>query len=142
MAYKDKAKQREANRQAQARFKAKSKGITKQGITEPEVIPEQQSEVIPKPDLEKCRYCGADLPKLESPRRFPGACYPCTVKPHTKPKEVGNIKVFEDLPPDVQKSIETMSQFADNPSEDKARRTARAIHYQHLFPGRFHSTGM
>ena len=36
MGYKDKDKQREANRLAQAKFKAKAKGITKQGITLPE----------------------------------------------------------------------------------------------------------
>lgn len=31
-------------------------------------------------DLEKCRYCGADLPALLSPRRHPGSCYPCALK--------------------------------------------------------------
>ena len=31
--YKDKDRQRQANRKAQARFKAKAKGITEQGIT-------------------------------------------------------------------------------------------------------------
>jgi len=53
-----------------------------------------------------------------------------------------DIKTFEDLPPDVQRTIEAMSQHADNKAEDKAKRTARAIAYQHLFPDRYETTGL
>lgn len=52
-------------------------------------------------------------------------------------KRGADIQTFADLPPDVQRTIETMSQHADNPSEDKTRRTIRAIHYQHLFSNRY-----
>jgi hypothetical protein len=99
--YKDKDKQREANRQAQAKHKAKLKGITEQGITEPKVIPEQQAEVIPsKPPevlasrersfegsarpgdadypeqtgLNTCSKCGAKL-KYD----VMDVCLPCTI---------------------------------------------------------------
>ena len=35
----------------------------------------------PKPNnLELCRYCGCDLPRLQLPRKYPGACYPCAMK--------------------------------------------------------------
>ena len=73
--YKDKDKQREANRKAQARFKAK--GITKQGITLPE-----------KTDL-------------------------------------GNTLT----------TTQTVSAVIPE-------RTAIAVHYQHLFPDRYNSTGV
>jgi len=89
MAYKDKDKQREANRIAQAKFKAK--GLTGQGITEMGII-------------------GRVLPA----------------------KRGKDIKCFEDLPPDVQQSIER------EPEDQRPRRTAGAIYYQHLFPNRYY----
>ena len=59
------------------------------------------------------------------------------------PKRGKDIKVFEDLPPDVQKTINLMSQRAGkiDPME-KINRTSRAIRYQHLFPDRYNSTGV
>lgn len=48
MPYKDKDKQREASRKAQAKFKAKSKGITEQGIT-------KNQSVIPQVITDVCR---------------------------------------------------------------------------------------
>ena len=72
MAYKDKEKQREANRLAQAKFKAK--GITEkvlpgQGITEPIVIP----EVIPKePEVIDGKYNPEYLP---GGKYYKGCCY-------------------------------------------------------------------
>jgi len=74
MGYKDKDKQREANRKAQAKFKAKGitncppSGITSEGITE---------KVLPAVNLELCRTCGELLPELESPRKHPGKCFNC-----------------------------------------------------------------
>ncbi len=59
-----------------------------------------------------------------------------------KRKRGEDIKTFHDLPPDVQRSIDSMSQHADNKVEDKAARTSRAIRYQHTFPNRYHSTGL
>jgi len=65
--YKDKDKQREANRKAQAKFKAKgiTESITNQGIT---------SRVLPS-----CKYCGKQLDHavLE-------CCYDCASKQPTK----------------------------------------------------------
>jgi len=71
--YKDKTKQREANRQASQRKRDKAKGMTQAGMT-------------PVPtDLEQCRYCGKPLPALAKPRRYPGACYPCAIKRPARP---------------------------------------------------------
>ena len=50
-----------------------------------------------------------------------------------KPKRGKDIKCFEDLPPDVQRTIEMLS----DSEEEKQRRTGIAIHYQHVFPERF-----
>ena len=49
-----------------------------------------------------------------------------------------DIKSFEDLPPDVQATINRVSES----NEEKAKRTAAAIKYQHLFPDRYNSTGV
>lgn len=49
-----------------------------------------------------------------------------------------DIKCFADLPPDVQATINRLSES----NEEKRRRTQIAIHYQHVFPNRFSSTGM
>ena len=70
MGYKDKEKQRAANRKAQAKFKSKgiTEGITSEGITE---------KVLPAVNLELCRTCGELLPELESPRKHPGKCFNC-----------------------------------------------------------------
>lgn len=54
------------------------------------------------------------------------------------PKRGKDIKCFADLPPDVQASINSLSES----NEEKAKRTKIAIAYQHTFPNRFHSTGV
>ena len=129
--YKDPDKQREANRQAQARFKAKNKlvghdvlnpvtqscaGISEQGIT---------SEGITKPDVSVVMAYNRTMTRLDNEKRGK------------------DIKVFEDLPPDVQQTIAMISRRDGkiDPIE-KANRTAIAVHYQRLFPGRYHSTGI
>ena len=53
------------------------------------------------------------------------------------PKRGKDIKCFADLPPDVQSTINTIS---ESPEEHR-RRTAIAINYQHLFPGRYEPQG-
>ena len=76
MSYKDKDKQREANRKAQAKFKAKGitncppSGITSEGITE---------KVLPAVNLELCRTCGELLPALEKSRKQLGRCLSCVM---------------------------------------------------------------
>ena len=90
--YKDKDKQREANKERQRRYKAKQKALLNQGVTQQGVTadddeslrqPSLLKQVVVKSsngtstDLEKCRCCGADLPPLEQPRQHTGACGPC-----------------------------------------------------------------
>lgn len=84
-------------------------------------------------DLEKCRHCGIDLPTLKQKRINLEACSNC------QPKRGLDIKCFEDLPADVQETINQMCRIDDNKIDAtaKANRTAIAIHYQHLFPGRY-----
>ena len=48
-----------------------------------------------------------------------------------------DIKCFSDLPPDVQATINRLS----DTNEEKQKRTAAAIKYQHLFPNRYYGTG-
>ena len=77
--YKDKNKQKEAAKQAKARWKVKQ-GSPDKGI--PQGIPAKEPEGIP--DLERCQYCGEPLPQLQLPRQYPGACYPCALKQPVK----------------------------------------------------------
>ena len=61
----------------------------------------------------------------------------------SKPKRGKDIKCFADLPPDVQQTIDSLSMVDGKICKTvKANRTAIAINYQHLFPDRFHSTGV
>lgn len=147
--YKDKDKQREANRQAKQRQRAKrvtpehykedpvmfarSKGMTSQGVT----VSGSGTRVIPS---EQGMTKDGEMPKGEGPPRLvPGACWNSkhsTVKGVLLPKRGKDIKCFEDLPADVQVSIDVMSIVDGKPDKDEhAKRTAAAIKYQHLFPG-------
>ena len=118
MTYKDPDKQREANRKAQAKFKAK--GITKQGITD-RVLPDGNM------DIETLAMVDAG----------------CGDKLTHGFKRGKDIKCFADLPPDVQQTIDSLSMVDGKICQRvKANRTAIAINYQHLFPDRFHSTGV
>ena len=61
----------------------------------------------------------------------------------TSAKRGKDIKTFFDLPLDVQQTIDTMSVVDGKMDQTiKANRTAIAIHYQHLFPDRYNSTGV
>lgn len=112
--YKDKDKQREANRKAQAKFKAK--GITQavlKGITEGAKLQKKMgiTEGISErvlSDAELKAHCVKVIPKRGK-----------------------DIQCFEDLPLDVQQAINK-----EEPDQ-RARRTAAAIKYQHLFPDRY-----
>ena len=78
-------------------------------------------------------------PQCETTRAF--------VEGRDKRPETGkrgkDIKCFEDLPPDVQQTIDSMS-VVDGVIDQtiKANRTAIAINYQHLFPDRYYSAGV
>lgn len=109
--YKDKDRQREANRTAQARFKAKAKGITIESITD---------RVLP-----------ADVPSHGLDVAFEKTEF-------IKPRRGKDITKFEHLPPDVQATIDRMS----DDEQEHSRRTAIAINYQHQFPAKYRSTGL
>jgi len=172
VSYKDKDKQREANRKAKARQRVKisaregqtqSQGMTTeqiQGMTPADnVIPDShtQPERTAKGNIRVSKPGDADYkvkPKgsLQWLSHLPKAT--CNL-PKDKPiadvsndkvikyKRGKDIKCFEDLPPDVRRTIEKMSTIEDGKMDlsIKANRTAIAINYQHLFPGRYNSTG-
>ena len=122
--YKDKAKQREANRQASKKYRD---SMTDKGMTvAPEIIPKSDIHVIPDhpvPVIPKHRGFtqGKQVPILDGPK-----------------KRGKDIKMFEDLPSDVQQTIDMMSVVDGKIDQTiKANRTAIAIHYQHTFPGRY-----
>lgn len=152
--YKDKDRQREANKQAKERWKAKQAdkyvrealGIPKEGIPE-RGIPPIVDEGIPSPKPERTALGnirvskpGDDdyVPQCETTRAF--------IEGRPKRPETGkcgkDIKCFEDLPLDVQATIDMMSVVDGKIDQTiKANRTAIAIHYQHLYPDRYYSTG-
>ena len=95
--YKDKAKQREANRQAQARFKTKKvlpeQGITNEGVTEKIVIPSDS------------QMAGLSSAVLGDNPTGEGYTFSQTVEIPIKSKRGKDIKCFADLPPDEQKAM-------------------------------------
>lgn len=141
--YKDKDRQREANRQASQRRRNR-KGMTNEGMT-PQGMTEQwtgiDSMIKPKPELTAqgnirvSKPGDADYePQCETTRAFVEG----RPKDLSTAKRGKDIKLFEDLPPDVQETIRTVS----SSNEEFQRRAGIAIRYQHLFPeDRYHSTG-
>lgn len=177
MVYKDKAKQREANRKASQRRRDMLKGMANQGVMDAGVmVIDEQPNVTPGLDIREgfdeakiqrvtdqeftrrmatagpghvrvSKPGDADYePQCETTKAFVGkdhsmGCDPVTLVAFHKgkPKRGLDIKCFEDLPPDVQLGIKSMSMdetgYVDE--DEKAKRTAAAIRYQHLFPGRY-----
>ena len=149
--YKDKDKQREANRKAQAKFKAKSKGITEQGVTE-QGITEQEfiKEAAKIFDVPERTAQGnirvskpGDIDYEPQGVTTQDGYYQKVNQVAKSPKRGKDIKCFADLPPDVQTTIDRMSINKDGTINQtvKAKRTTAAIKYQHLYPGRYYSTG-
>ncbi len=125
--YKDKDKRREAQRERTRRYRAKQKGVTSECVTQGvtsivQHVAENGGEISYKTVKDTIQ----DV--------------------HITPKRGTDIKTFKDLPLDVQRDIETMSSHAgqrgESKAEDKAKRTARAICYQHIFPNRYETTGL
>jgi hypothetical protein len=149
MVYKDKDKQREANRRAQAKFKAK-KVLVGQGITD-EVLPEyprvsdqdftRRLATLPpgSPTVRVSKPGDADYePQCETTKAFINGKSKCSFIDMIEPKRGKDIKVFADLPWDVQQTIDIMSVVEGKMNQTiKANRTAIAIHYQHTFPERY-----
>jgi hypothetical protein len=161
--YKDKDKQREANRQAQARFKAKmaagidegvamqkrlgiTEGIRSEGITD-KVLPDYP-RVSGQDFTRLMATAGPDHVRVSKPgdADYEPQCE--TTRAHVdnrakRPSTAKEVKCFEDLPWDVQQAIDIMSVVEGKIDQTiKANRTAIAIHYQHLFPDRFYSVGV
>lgn len=110
--YKDPDKQREADRARQQRRRdvIKAKGVTNTG-RDGQGVTRTAETVNPS--------------------------YSVTLNP-VKPKRGKDIKCFEDLPPDVQQTIDRLSVVDGKIDKTiKAKRTAAAIRYQHLFPHRY-----
>ena len=131
--YKDKDKQREADRERQKRRrdKIKAKGVTnsgcdKQGVTD--IARDKAIEYMSKT---------AGVAERAEPKRSYIGAVPETPDT-TSPKRGKDIKCFEDLPPDVQQTIDSMSIVEGKIDQTiKANRTAIAIAYQHTFPERY-----
>ncbi len=138
--YKDKDKQREAVRIAKQRQRRKeregmtSEGMTGQGMTEyPRVSDQDFTRLMATAGPGNVRVSkpgDADYePQCETTKSF------VEDRPKAEPKHGLDIKCFEDLPPDVQQTIDVMSVVEGVVDKTiKANRTAIAIHYQHLFP--------
>jgi len=149
--YKDKDKQREAQRERTRRYRDKH-NVTPVTVT-PEII--VKSLVTPQPERTEHGFIrvskpgDADyVPQCETTRAFvEDGSMPidtlakmdagCGDKLTHGLKRGKDITTFADLPPDVQATINRISQS----NEEKAKRTKVAIQYQRLFPNRYHSTG-
>jgi hypothetical protein len=157
--YKDKAKQREANKLQMRRARA-AKSNTKQAISQsntgyPRVTDQEFTRLlsadIGAPIVRVSKPGDADyVPQCETTKAFVDKDIKCyedlpahvqrevgSMPPDTYarrvPKRGLDIKVFEDLPPDVQHTIRTVSES----NEEFQRRVGIAIAYQHTFPGRY-----
>lgn len=123
MVYKDKDRQREANRQAKMRQRARE-GMT---ITLDNVIPTVIPKRTVKGNIRVSKPSDADyVPQCETTRAFVEGR---DKRPSTA-KRGKDIQCFEDLPLDVQATINRVSES----NEEKAKRTAIAIKYQHCIP--------
>ena len=146
MTYKDPDKQREANAEQMRRARAKgnTKPTSNQSNTESQRVTDQDFTRLMAGAGQghvKVSKPGDDdyVPMCETTMAF--------IDGRDKRPETGkrgkDIKTFADLPPDVQQTIDSMSRDEAGKVEqkDKAKRTAAAIKYQHLFPHRYNSTG-
>jgi hypothetical protein len=125
MVYKNKDKQREANAERQRRYRDKHK--PKPEIT-PFVTDQDFTKLMAQAGPGHVDY----EPQCETTKAF------IEDRPKAEPKRGLEVKAFDDLPPDVQQTIDIMSIVEGKIDQTiKANRTAIAIHYQHIFPGRY-----
>ena len=169
--YKDKAKQREANRQASRRARIKrrtttdltplvAQGMTNEGMT-PQGMTDSYNEVQsmkhalneainPLPEhtaqgnIRVSKPGDSDYePQCETTRAFEAGFDKIIRDVIAKPKRGKDIKCFADLPPDVQVTIDRLSLVEGKIDQTiKTNRTAIAVNYQHLFPDRYNRTGV
>ncbi len=143
--YKDPEKQREANKQASQR--RRDKGMTKQGMTVIDERSNEPSNVIPEGVTFRpaCVTCKDMVDNNGVATCDIGGCDKPIPKDRleAKPKRGKDIKCFDDLPVDVKLIINRLSMVDGKIDKTiKANRTAIAVNYQHLFPDKFHSTGI
>ena len=147
--YKDKDKQREANRLQMQR--ARAKGNTEQDNSKgntgcPRVTDQEFTKLmaqakpghirVSKPGDSDYETLLVNAEPNTGDKRLKD--YYDKHRETTKPKRGKDIKVFEDLPPDVQQTIDVMSIVEGKMDQTiKANRTAIAVHYQHTFPERY-----
>ena len=122
--YKDKDKQKETQRERQRRYRAE-RGLK----AYPKGVTESRRDTKGVTDIERDKaieFMAKTAGKVE----------------RAEPKRGKDIKCFADLPPDVQVTIDRLS-LVDGKIDhtDKAKRTAAAIKYQHLFPHKFDNPG-
>ena len=133
--YKDKDKQREANRQAAKQYRDKrNKAI--EGMTN-ESMTTARKNVIPK-GVTNQGVTDKALPSVGLQE------YCKKVYAVNFPKRGKDIKCFADLHPGTQQTINIMSTTDDGKIDQtiKANRTAIAISYQHMFPDRYYPRGV
>ena len=95
----------------------------------------KKNEAVAGPSVDELRTNGAKLPTSDSPSPDKTT----TDSNIGQPKRGKDIKCFADLPPDVQQTIDKMSVVGGKIDKTiKANRTAIAVNYQHLFPGRYY----
>ena len=122
--YKDKDRQREANKQAQQRRRE----LVRQGTTGSEGMTDKEIDNVYQGMTKGVTGQGVTSPQAAS---------------SVTPKRGKDIKCFEDLPLDVQETIHRLSTIDGRVDQaSKAKRTAIAINYQHLYPDRYYSTGV
>ena len=120
--YKDKDKQREADRERQRRYRDwKASGGVRQGVTD-----------------SGCDTKGVTLTGESVAVAIKAMSQAAGKAERAESKRGKDIKCFEDLPPDVQQTIDGLSVVEGKIDQTiKANRTAIAVHYQHTFPGRY-----
>lgn len=136
--YKDKDRQKEANRKASQRQRDK-KGMTDDCAKAGIVIPDHPVPVIPERtaqgNIRVSKPGDADyVPQCETTRAVvepPGTpTLEELLTDNTTARRGNDIKVFKDLPPDVQVTIRRVSKS----NEEFKKRTQIAIKYQHYIP--------
>ena len=154
--YKNKDKQREADKIRAKRYRDKVKGVTNtrrdgQGVTVTKAdshidasdisMVKALHQTISNPERTaqgniRVSKPGDDdyEPQCETTRAFIEDR--AKLDPMRDMKRGKDIKCFSDLPPDVQATINRVS----DTNEEKQKRTGIAIRYQHLFPDQYYGT--
>ena len=140
--YKNKDRQREADKERQRRHRERI-GYVRAGYKTASELGVNQSMTKGVTDS-RCDKQGVTAQDFEDLPHDVQKMLATVIRSESKPAKRGkDIKCFEDLPVDVQQTIDRMSVVDGKIDQTiKVNRTAIAIHYQHLFPDRYYSTGV